>query len=90
MVQHERRPARIMPHKQTCPLCRQPARYTPSLVSDLWPTIMHKVSLGWRRTQETYLLDIRDLRSEALRDLGDYLLDKWLILHRLPGFHDPR
>lgn len=35
-----------------------------------------------------HLLNIWDLRCEALGDLGDDFLDQGLVLHGLAGFHD--
>ena len=35
-----------------------------------------------------YLLDVRDLRCKALRNLRDDLLDEGLVLHRLARLHD--
>lgn len=52
------------------------------------PRPLHALDVLFLKKGIDCLLDVRDLRREALRDLGDHLLNQWLILHRLSCLHD--
>ena len=52
------------------------------------PVYLNEQLRGRDEKELAYLLDVRDLRLEAPRDLRDDLLDQGLVRHRLTRFHD--
>ena len=75
---------------RTCREYPPHAQCTPSRANDRSPRRVTSVSSGLYKDEDvkTYLLDVRDLRREPLRDLRDDLLNERLVLHRLSRLHD--